>query len=115
MLGAANISGGELTHLMTGNLSFQVEHHLYPDLPSNRYKEISPKVQELFERYGLTYAVGPMPKQLASAWGKVLRLALPNDFLSTAVAKVDPVALTRKATAKAADKVTAKAPETAAA
>ncbi len=97
MLGAANISGGELTHLMTGNLSFQVEHHLYPDLPSNRYKEISPKVQELFQRYGLTYAVGPMPKQLASAWGKVLRLALPNDFLSTAVAKANPVALTRKA------------------
>ncbi|MCW2679775.1 MAG: Fatty acid desaturase, partial [Frankiales bacterium] len=28
MLGAANISGGPLLHLMTGNLSFQVEHHL---------------------------------------------------------------------------------------
>jgi fatty acid desaturase len=81
MLGAANISGGELTHLMTGNLSFQVEHHLYPDLPSNRYKEIAPKVQELFERYGLTYAVGPLPTQLASAWAKVFRLSLPNDFL----------------------------------
>jgi hypothetical protein len=56
MLGAANIDGGPLLHLMTGNLSFQVEHHLYPDLPSNRYKEIAPKVQELFERHGLTYA-----------------------------------------------------------
>ena len=55
MLGAANISGGPLLHLMTGNLSFQVEHHLFPDLPSNRYQEIAPKVQELFERYGLTY------------------------------------------------------------
>ena len=88
MLGAGNLSGGELTHLMTGNLSFQIEHHLYPDLPSNRYKEIAPKVQELFERYGLTYAVGPMPKQLASAWGKVFRLALPNDFFSSAAGAV---------------------------
>ena len=61
---------------------------LYPDLPSNRYKEIAPKVQELFERYGLTYAVGPMPKQLASAWAKVFRLALPNDFFGKAAGAV---------------------------
>jgi linoleoyl-CoA desaturase len=99
MLGAANITGGELTHLMTGNLSFQVEHHLYPDLPSNRYKEIAPQIQELFERYGLTYATGSMPKQLGSAWKKVFRLALPNDFLAkTPAAKAvsAPAALARK-------------------
>jgi NADPH-dependent stearoyl-CoA 9-desaturase len=78
MLGSANISGGPLLHLMTGNLSFQVEHHLYPDLPSNRYAEIAPKVQEICERYGLPYVSGPLPKQVASAWMKVLRLSLPN-------------------------------------
>ncbi len=81
MLGAANISGGQMTHLLTGNLSFQIEHHLYPDLPSNRYVEIAPQVQALFERYGLTYATGPLLKQLGSAWGTVIRLSLPNDFL----------------------------------
>ncbi|HWG95406.1 MAG TPA: acyl-CoA desaturase [Mycobacteriales bacterium] len=80
MLGAANISGGPLLHLMTGNLSFQVEHHLFPDLPSNRYQEIAPKVQELFERYGLTYVSGPLPLQVASAWAKVFRLSLPNEL-----------------------------------
>ena len=78
MLGSANITGSPLMHLMTGNLSFQIEHHLFPDLPSNRYQEIAPKVQELFERYGLTYTSGPLPKQVASAWKKVFRLALPN-------------------------------------
>jgi linoleoyl-CoA desaturase len=100
MLGAANISGGELTHLMTGNLSFQIEHHLYPDLPSNRYKEISPRIQELFEQYGLTYAVGPLPKQLASAWKKVFRLALPNAAAKKSVAAVtslNPLRLGRSA------------------
>ncbi len=81
MLGAANISGGRLTHLMTGNLSFQIEHHLFPDLPSNRYQEIAPKVQELFERYGLAYVTGPMPAQLASAWWTVVRLSLPNELV----------------------------------
>jgi fatty acid desaturase len=80
MLGSANISGPKLIHLMSGNLSFQIEHHLFPDLPSNRYAEIAPQIRELFERYGLNYVTGPLPKQVASAWAKVFRLALPNDF-----------------------------------
>jgi linoleoyl-CoA desaturase len=90
MLGAGNISGGAATHMMTGNLSFQIEHHLYPDLPSNRYKEIAPKVQEIFSRYGLNYVTGPFPKQLASAWATVFRLALPNNFLGSAREPVTP-------------------------
>ncbi|MCO8269038.1 acyl-CoA desaturase [Actinoplanes sp. TRM 88003] len=78
MLGSANISGSKAMHLMTGNLSHQIEHHLFPDMPSNRYKEIAPKIQDLFQRYGLSYVSGPLPKQVASAWYKVFRLALPN-------------------------------------
>jgi len=65
---------------MTGNLSFQIEHHLFPDLPSNRYQEIAPKVRAIFDEYGLTYTTGPLPKQVVSAWSKVVRLSLPNDF-----------------------------------
>jgi linoleoyl-CoA desaturase len=103
MLGAANITGNDALHLMTGNLSFQIEHHLYPDLPSNRYKELSPKIQELFERHGLTYVTGSFPKQLASAWKTIVRLSLPNDFLSkasaAAVSTITPTALTRRARA----------------
>ncbi|QDY09195.1 acyl-CoA desaturase [Micromonospora sp. HM134] len=78
MLGSANISGSRLLHIMTGNLSFQIEHHLFPDLPSKRYQEIAPQVRALFDRYGLTYTTGPLPKQVASAWWKVIRLSLPN-------------------------------------
>ncbi|MGC4806212.1 fatty acid desaturase family protein [Micromonospora sp. DT233] len=78
MLGSANISGSKLMHIMTGNLSYQIEHHLFPDLPSNRYQEIAPEVRALFAKYGLTYTVGPLPKQVASAWWKVIRLSLPN-------------------------------------
>jgi fatty acid desaturase len=89
MLGSANVSGPDLMHLMTGNLSFQIEHHLYPDLPSNRYKEIAPQVQALFERYGLTYMTGSLPRQVASAWHKVIRLSLPNGFIDEV--KVEPL------------------------
>ncbi|SCF03933.1 linoleoyl-CoA desaturase [Micromonospora viridifaciens] len=78
MLGSANISGPRLLHIMTGNLSYQIEHHLFPDLPSNRYHEIAPEVRALFDRYGLKYTTGPLPKQVASAWWKIIRLSLPN-------------------------------------
>lgn len=78
MLGSANISGGKLLHIMTGNLSHQIEHHLFPDLPSNRYAEVAPRVRALMERYQLRYVTGPMPKQVFSAWRKVFRYALPN-------------------------------------
>ncbi|MGV9809959.1 fatty acid desaturase family protein [Micromonospora chersina] len=78
MLGSANISGPRLLHIMTGNLSFQIEHHLFPDLPSSRYQEIAPQVRALFDRYGLKYTTGPLPKQVASAWWKVIRLSLPS-------------------------------------
>ena len=61
MLGSANISGGTLLHILTGNLSHQIEHHLFPDLPSNRYGQIAPKVRELFERYGLRYRADRCP------------------------------------------------------
>ena len=85
MLGSANISGNSLLHFMTGNLSFQIEHHLFPDLPSNRYAEIAPRVQELFARYGLTYVSGSLPKQVASAWKKVFTLSLPNTLARKAI------------------------------
>ncbi|MFG3708243.1 fatty acid desaturase family protein [Micromonospora sp. NPDC047670] len=78
MLGSANISGSRLMHIMTGNLSFQIEHHLFPDLPSNRYQEIAPEVRALFDRYGLKYTTGSLPRQVLSAWKKVVRLSLPN-------------------------------------
>jgi NADPH-dependent stearoyl-CoA 9-desaturase len=78
MVGSANISGSRAMHLMTGNLSHQIEHHLFPDLPSNRYAEIAPRVREICQRYGLKYTTGPLPRQVASAWKQVVVLALPN-------------------------------------
>ncbi len=78
MLGSANISGSWLLHFMTGNLSHQIEHHLFPDLPSNRYAEIAPRVRDICRRYNLHYVTGNYPHQLVSAWAKVFYYALPN-------------------------------------
>jgi fatty acid desaturase len=77
MLGSANLEGGRLFHIMTGNLSHQIEHHLFPDMPSNRYGEIAPRVREICERYGLKYVSGPMHRQIAQTWRTIARLSLP--------------------------------------
>jgi linoleoyl-CoA desaturase len=87
MLGSANISGSKAMHIMTGNLSHQIEHHLWPDLPSNRYAEVAPKVQALFKKYGLHYHSAPLPQQVYSAWHKVVRLSLPNNWLAATTSK----------------------------
>jgi NADPH-dependent stearoyl-CoA 9-desaturase len=78
LLGSANIDGGPLFHLLAGNLSFQVEHHLYPDMPSSRYAEIAPRVRDICHRYELPYNTGPLRKQLGSVHRTILRLAFPG-------------------------------------
>ncbi|MFQ6229584.1 fatty acid desaturase family protein [Nocardia sp. NPDC002869] len=81
MLGSANISGGKLMHFMTGNLSHQIEHHLFPDLPSNRYAEVAVRVRELCDKYDLPYTTGSLPVQYFKAWRTILKLSLPNKYL----------------------------------
>jgi linoleoyl-CoA desaturase len=78
LLGAANIEGSPLFHVASGNLGYQVEHHLYPDMPSTRYAEIAPKVKAICERYDLPYNTGPFSKQLGSVQRTILRLAFPG-------------------------------------
>ncbi len=78
MNGSANIEGGSWFHLMTGHLSHQIEHHLFPDLPAARYPEIAPRVREICARYGQAYVTGGFRKQLGSVAKKILRLALPG-------------------------------------
>ena len=76
--GSANIEGGKLFHILSGNLSHQIEHHLFPDVPAHRYAEMSVRVREVCERYGLDYNSGSFFKQFLGVQKKVFRLALPG-------------------------------------
>jgi fatty acid desaturase len=78
LIGAANINGGPFFHVMSGNLGYQVEHHLFPDMPSSRYGEIAPRVRDICKRYGLPYNTGPFSKQLGTVQRTILRLAFPG-------------------------------------
>jgi linoleoyl-CoA desaturase len=81
MLGSANISGGRVLDFMSGNLSYQIEHHLFPDLPSNRYRDISIKVRALCDKYDLPYTTGPFLVQYGKSWRTIAKLSLPDRFL----------------------------------
>jgi fatty acid desaturase len=82
MLGSSNIDAGPVMAFMTGNLSYQIEHHLYPDLPSNRLAEISVRVRQVCDKYDLPYATGSLLVQYGKAWRTIAKLSLPNKYLS---------------------------------
>lgn len=75
--GSCNIRGGYLLHLMTGNLSHQIEHHMYPDLASNHYHRIAPQVEKICRDYQIPYHSNNLVKQVSSAVWQFLVCALP--------------------------------------
>jgi len=82
MLGSANFDAGPLMAFMSGNLCYQIEHHLFPDLPSNRYAEISERVQAICEKYDLPYTTGSLTHQYTQTLRTLWKLSLPDRFLS---------------------------------
>jgi len=78
LTGSANYEGSPLFHVFSGNVGYQIEHHLFPDIPSPRYVEIAPYVKDICERYGLPYNSGPFLKQIGMVQRNILRLAFPG-------------------------------------
>ncbi|MFZ5527721.1 MAG: fatty acid desaturase family protein [Pseudomonadota bacterium] len=78
ILGSSNIKGSKLMHLMSGNLSHQVEHHLFPDLPANRYAEIAPRIEAICAKYHVPYNTGAFIPQLFTVFKRIARYSLPG-------------------------------------
>jgi fatty acid desaturase len=81
MLGSANFENGPVLRFMSGNLCHQIEHHLYPDLPSNRLYEISMRVREVCDKYDLPYTTGSFLMQYGKTWRTIAKLSLPDQYL----------------------------------
>ena len=81
MLGAANFKAGPLLAFSSGNLCYQIEHHLFPDLPSNRYAQIAVRVRALCDKYDLPYTSGSLVHQYLLTLRTIHKLALPDRFL----------------------------------
>jgi fatty acid desaturase len=76
--GSSNIGGGRWLDLLSGNLSHQIEHHFYPDIPANRYAEMAVEVRAICARYGQHYNTGSLPRQFGQVIWRILRHAFPS-------------------------------------
>jgi len=76
--GSSNLDGGSWFHFMSGNLSHQIEHHLFPAMPAVRYVDAAPRVRAICEKYGQHYNTGPFARQLGTVAARILRYALPS-------------------------------------
>ena len=84
--GSSNLSGGPLLHFLSGHLSFQIEHHLFPDVPAVRYAEMSERVREVCDRYDQLYNTGSFWTQFTGVVRRILRHAWPSRLEDAAVA-----------------------------
>jgi fatty acid desaturase len=78
ILGSSNLAGGKLLNIMSGNLSHQIEHHLFPDVPANRYAEMAPHVRALCQRHGIPYNTGSLGQQFGQVLWRILRHSFPS-------------------------------------
>jgi fatty acid desaturase len=66
VVGSANYrTGGDLTDHAHLWLNYQIEHHLFPDVPMLAYRRIRPKVQAICERHGVAYVQEPVTRRFA--------------------------------------------------
>ncbi len=71
--GSSNIDGPRWFFVLTGHLSHQIEHHLFPDIPAHRYPDIAPRIREICARYGIQYNSGTLWSQYAAVIARLLR------------------------------------------
>lgn len=88
LTGSSNFTGGTLVHLLSGHLSYQIEHHVFPDLPAHRYPEISARVREVCEKHGIRYNTGSFASQYLTVLKRILRFSLPDSLR----ARLEPAA-----------------------
>ena len=56
VIGSVNFkTGGEVNDFLHGWLNYQIEHHLFPDLPASKYRDLQPRVKEICARNGVPY------------------------------------------------------------
>ncbi|MCB1179426.1 MAG: acyl-CoA desaturase [Leptospiraceae bacterium] len=78
--GSSNLEGNKTFYMLTGHLSHQIEHHMFPDIPANRYEEIAPRVKEICEKYEQNYNTGNFFKQFGEVWKRIFAYSFPDKY-----------------------------------
>jgi fatty acid desaturase len=58
-------------------LNYQIEHHLFPDLPMLKYREIQPEVKAICEKYNVPY----IQESVFKRFYKMLRICVGSDTM----------------------------------
>lgn len=64
--------------MLCGALDLQIEHHLYPTLPTNRLREIAPQVKAACEAHGVQYRTDTWPRTLWKVLRRLVQLSVPT-------------------------------------
>jgi ferredoxin-NADP reductase/fatty acid desaturase len=82
-----------------GGLDTHVEHHMFPDLPPNRQREIAPAVRAIAARHGLPYHQTPLMESIRLFVKAVTGLSMPlgeREFGKPFRLLAQPVSLARR-------------------
>lgn len=55
VLMSRNVYGGRTIHFAMGGLNFQIEHHLFPNVPRPNLRRLQPMVRQVCEQNGIAY------------------------------------------------------------
>ncbi len=73
ILGSVNYAtGDEVTDWLHLWLNYQIEHHIFPDMPMLKYRQMQPKVKALCAKHGIPYVQESVWKRA----GKMLEIAV---------------------------------------
>lgn len=73
VVGSVNYPGGsDARDFLMGYLNYQIEHHLWPDLPMLKYREAAPRVQEICRRHGVPYVCESVYRRFGRLWSILL-------------------------------------------
>jgi len=68
ILGSVNYpTGSNFNDFFYGWLNYQIEHHLWPDIPLSQYQYVQPKVVEVCKKHGIPYRQDSVFKRLKKA------------------------------------------------
>ncbi|MEU8318998.1 acyl-CoA desaturase [Nonomuraea sp. NPDC048881] len=69
VLTSRNVRGGRLMNVALGGLNYQIEHHLFPGMPSANLRRARPLVREYCRELGVAYA----ECGLVESWAQAMR------------------------------------------
>lgn len=70
VMGSADFTGGsDVADFFQGYLNYQIEHHLFPELPPKKLQEAQPRVEALCKKHGVPYVREPIAQRVKQLVG----------------------------------------------